>query len=196
MNRLTWISVSALSSIPEFKRPESLQPILTHLPAPQEPKQEEILEFADLLREEFPEDEAFAPVLKEQASESPQPEILISEAQPEPPNQTNDFHGSWFLRHLNTGVAIRLSDHSLMIGASPVCDYVIEFDPSISRRHVKITVKHGKVEVQDLGSTNQSYINYQPLEKPTFLEEEQILRLGFNQVFEVRFYEAEQEETL
>jgi len=46
----------------------------------------------------------------------------------------------------------------ISVGASPECSGIVISDPYISGRHFSITLKDGKVEVKDLGSTNGLYL--------------------------------------
>lgn len=90
----------------------------------------------------------------------------------------------WYLRHVNLGVALKISDTPFVIGSScKGCDYVISFDPNLSRRHASLVVKDGQVIVSDLMSTNQTFIDYTLITKPAPLYAGQILRLGVNQLF-------------
>ncbi|MCX7749556.1 MAG: FHA domain-containing protein [Clostridia bacterium] len=49
-------------------------------------------------------------------------------------------------------------DKDLTFGRSRKSDIVI-FDPFLSGRHVKITLNNGKCAIEDLGSTNGSFVN-------------------------------------
>ncbi len=100
-------------------------------------------------------------------------------------------HCPWFLRHLNTGIAMRLSTRPIIIGSSTRCDYVIEFDSNLSRRHLSIEVDDNRVYVEDLGSTNHSYIDNTLLSGRCELQEDQVLRLGGSQIFEIRYCEED-----
>ena len=93
-----------------------------------------------------------------------------------------------FLRHLNSGVMIRIGDHPLRIGTSSACDYIIEFDQSVSREHALARNADGHIYIEDLGSTNQTFINCFPIRKNTEMKPGQILRLGLYQVFQLVRY--------
>ena len=93
-----------------------------------------------------------------------------------------------FLRHLNSGVMIRIGDHPLRIGTSSACDYIIEFDQSVSREHALARNVDGHIYIEDLGSTNQTFINCFPIRKNTEMKPGQILRLGLYQVFQLVRY--------
>lgn len=58
------------------------------------------------------------------------------------------------------GVRFPLSKDRLVIGRGQDCDIQVDLD-SVSRNHASIIVKPGEVRVDDLGSTNGTYINEQ-----------------------------------
>lgn len=63
----------------------------------------------------------------------------------------------------------------IIVGASPECSGIVISDPYISGRHFSITLKDGKVEVKDLGSTNGLYLQ---LVEPVEFSERHILLAG------------------
>jgi len=67
-----------------------------------------------------------------------------------------------------------LSDE-MTIGSSPNCDLQLLGDVHISRQHAKLNVMGDKLVVQDMGSTNGSYLR---LRKPTLMTEGDELLLG------------------
>ena len=78
--------------------------------------------------------------------------------------------------------AIEIADRALVLGRSSSCDIPIA-DPTMSRRHVNIWLREGRVWVEDLGSGNGTWINDQRIAEPTALEAGDRLRLGQNVVF-------------
>jgi len=63
----------------------------------------------------------------------------------------------------------------IIVGASPECSGIVISDPYISGRHFSITLKDGKVEVKDLGSTNGLYLQ---LTEPVEFSKGHILLAG------------------
>lgn len=59
----------------------------------------------------------------------------------------------------------------LIIGRSPQCDWIIN-DSYISRMHAKISVVNDKVIIEDLGSTNGTFVNSKMIDKYIFTESE------------------------
>lgn len=72
---------------------------------------------------------------------------------------------------------IELSVGRSTIGRSRTCDVSID-DPSVSRRHVYLTVGSGKILLQDLESSNGSFVNEKRVYGQTELADGDTLRLG------------------
>lgn len=54
---------------------------------------------------------------------------------------------------------IRVYEGSQTVGRRPGNDHVIEGDPFVSGRHARITCSEGQVLIEDLGSTNGTFVN-------------------------------------
>lgn len=52
-------------------------------------------------------------------------------------------------------------DQPVTVGRAPVCDIAIQEEPTLSRCHVRLSPTPEGMLVQDLGSTNGTYINGQ-----------------------------------
>jgi pSer/pThr/pTyr-binding forkhead associated (FHA) protein len=52
---------------------------------------------------------------------------------------------------------------SIRIGRDSNNDLVISDDPLVSRRHAIIELIGGRYQIRDLGSTNQTYLNNEPV---------------------------------
>jgi pSer/pThr/pTyr-binding forkhead associated (FHA) protein len=88
-----------------------------------------------------------------------------------------------------TAYLLRLHDHRLagerfnleagefILGRSSSCDFVVH-DPSVSRRHAKITVREDSITVADLGSLNGTYLDEWQVQAVSEVAEGQILRFG------------------
>src|SRR3954470_21161154 len=77
------------------------------------------------------------------------------------------------------GQSIELADE-LVIGREDA-GLVID-DPEISRRHARVTPVDGGVMVEDLGSTNGTFVNGERASEPVTLKESGIIRLGTTEV--------------
>ena len=65
----------------------------------------------------------------------------------------------------------------IIIGRDPACDFPLD-DETISLRHSKISFHHKQWWVEDLGSTNGTYVNEAMIEEPLVLTSSDQLRLG------------------
>ena len=75
------------------------------------------------------------------------------------------------------GKRFPLDNDSMTIGRSPQTDICID-EPSVSRRHSKFSIKGENVSVEDLGSSNGTYVNDKRLEGSLDLNDQDMLRLG------------------
>jgi DNA-binding CsgD family transcriptional regulator len=69
-----------------------------------------------------------------------------------------------------------LRDAVSLLGRSDDCDIVIEA-PSVSRRHAQLAVRGSAVIVTDMGSTNGTFVDDQPVQRATALSGQR-LRFG------------------
>jgi len=72
------------------------------------------------------------------------------------------------------------SSDVIIIGRDPACDYTIQ-NETISSQHCKVSYHHQQWWVEDLDSTNGSYLNNAQIDAPVVLTDGDELRLG--QVF-------------
>lgn len=72
---------------------------------------------------------------------------------------------------------VELPEGELVVGRSRDCDLVIR-DASVSRAHTLISVVAGRVTVQDLGSSNGTLVNGDPVREETEVRAGDQLRLG------------------
>ncbi len=70
-----------------------------------------------------------------------------------------------------------LAEGKLTVGRSRDCDVSIQ-EPSISRKHVFLTVGSGKILLQDLGSSNGTFTNSRRVRGEAELRDGDVLRLG------------------
>ncbi len=77
----------------------------------------------------------------------------------------------------NPGSEIELSQDEFFIGRDPLVDLVIP-SPSVSRRHARIYRQDGRYRVQDLGSSNKTYVNEELLVSSRELKSGDIIQLG------------------
>jgi pSer/pThr/pTyr-binding forkhead associated (FHA) protein len=79
---------------------------------------------------------------------------------------------------LNPGEDYEVDSAQLTIGRGGQNDIAIGSDEFASARHARFEPRHDGVWVQDLGSTNGTYLNGARLERPRRLAEGDIVRIG------------------
>ena len=67
---------------------------------------------------------------------------------------------------------------SIDIGRDETCEIPIQVDRFISRRHARILVVAGECFLEDLGSTNGTFVKDTRLKKRVELDNEEIFRVG------------------
>jgi serine phosphatase RsbU (regulator of sigma subunit) len=87
----------------------------------------------------------------------------------------------------------RIPLHSLpvIIGRNPPADLILE-GPTVSRRHCRLELLDGKLQLGDLGSTNGTFVNGELLTRPVPLDDGAILGIG---VYRLRYHRRAQDET-
>jgi pSer/pThr/pTyr-binding forkhead associated (FHA) protein len=76
-------------------------------------------------------------------------------------------------------------DSVIDVGREPSLPLHLDEDTQVSRRHARISVQGGQVVVEDLGSTNGTYVNDQPISSPRTLNPGDKVRIGLT-VLELR----------
>ncbi len=67
-------------------------------------------------------------------------------------------------------------------------------DPEVSRRHAQITQSGSQYSINDLGSTNGTFVNEQRVEQPTLLQSGDSIRLG--DTINLRFFQEDPQATV
>jgi pSer/pThr/pTyr-binding forkhead associated (FHA) protein len=73
--------------------------------------------------------------------------------------------------------ALTFRGRALVIGRDPECDQVVDL-PFVSGRHARLTSSGGKIVLQDLGSSNGTYVNGQRVDQPVVVVPGDQIRLG------------------
>lgn len=74
-------------------------------------------------------------------------------------------------------LSFELTD-DMTIGRSDTCSVALEYDNFLSLAHARIFVKDNKLWIEDLGSTNGTYLNDRMLKAPAQLKRGDIIQLG------------------
>lgn len=83
-------------------------------------------------------------------------------------------------------IEVAIDKPRIAVGRQPGNDVVIPFR-SVSRQHCEFLVKPEGVHVRDIGSSNGSMVNGQPLQGEVLLKDRDQLQIG---EFRIRFYES------
>ncbi len=85
--------------------------------------------------------------------------------------------GGWIYRLKHGEQTLELTEGTLTVGRSRHCDLSIA-DPSISRKHVFFSIDGGRIRLQDLGSSNGTFVNDERVQGEAVLRDGDRLRLG------------------
>ena len=83
----------------------------------------------------------------------------------------------FFLKHLDAALEFSVSAPSSLIGRSSNCDFQIDKD-SLSREHARIAITKDGLTLEDLHSTNGTFVNERQIFEKTAIKPGDILRFG------------------
>jgi hypothetical protein len=72
---------------------------------------------------------------------------------------------------------VRVKSDALVIGRAPECELAID-DTYVSQQHARVFAKGGSWYVEDLGSTNGTFVNDQRLSSPAMVQAGDKIRIG------------------
>ncbi len=75
-----------------------------------------------------------------------------------------------------------LKDQVTVIGRAEDCNIAIT-DPRVSRRHLQISLIEGKAVIEDLGSTNGTFLNGERLERTAVLKNSDLIHISSDTLF-------------
>jgi hypothetical protein len=96
------------------------------------------------------------------------------------PSPTPDDQGHYLVAITGTqpGMRVEITSQPATVGRSADQTLVFAADSSLSRRHAQISFLNGSIVVEDLGSTNGTYVDGVRLEKSRSLNEGAIVKMG------------------
>jgi pSer/pThr/pTyr-binding forkhead associated (FHA) protein len=108
---------------------------------------------------------------------SGQPDAQELESPPPPPKRTKRPRGEPRVLVVTQGSQSGLSDGVIMIGRGADCQIILD-DDYVSTRHARVVSGENGIYVEDLGSTNGSYVNGQRITAPTTITMSDTVRIG------------------
>ena len=112
---------------------------------------------------------------------SGQPDAQELESPPPPPKRTKRPRGEPRVLVVTqggqAGQSAALADGVIMIGRGADCQIILD-DDYVSTRHARVVSGENGVYVEDLGSTNGSYVNGQRITAPTTITMSDTVRIG------------------
>jgi pSer/pThr/pTyr-binding forkhead associated (FHA) protein len=75
------------------------------------------------------------------------------------------------------GRSVALGEGEVVMGRSPYCSLVLDHE-TLSRVHASLRVVDGGVELSDLGSSNGTFVNGEPIKGPTRVGLDDEIHLG------------------
>ncbi|HEV2930475.1 MAG TPA: FHA domain-containing protein [Propionibacteriaceae bacterium] len=109
------------------------------------------------------------------------PEEQELESPPPPPKRTKRPRGEprvlVITQGSQTGQSAALADGVIMIGRGADCQIILD-DDYVSTRHARVVSGENGIYVEDMGSTNGSYVNGQRITAPTTITMSDTVRIG------------------
>lgn len=113
------------------------------------------------------------------ASDQPQPQEL--ETPPPPPKKAKRQRGQprvfMITQGSQAGLSADLASGVIMIGRGADCQLILD-DDYVSTRHARVVGSPSGIYVEDLGSTNGTYVNGQRITAPTTITLADTVRIG------------------
>jgi pSer/pThr/pTyr-binding forkhead associated (FHA) protein len=113
------------------------------------------------------------------ASDQPQPQELESPPAPSRKGRRQRGEPRVFMisQGNQAGLSAELAGGVIMIGRGPDCQLILD-DDYVSTRHARVVSTPNGIYVEDLGSTNGTYVNGQRITAPTTITLADTVRIG------------------
>jgi pSer/pThr/pTyr-binding forkhead associated (FHA) protein len=112
---------------------------------------------------------------------SSDPEAQELESPPPPPKKTKRPRGEprvlVVTQGSQTGQSAALAEGVILIGRGADCQIILD-DDYVSTRHARVVSGENGIYLEDLGSTNGSYVNGQRITAPTTITMSDTVRIG------------------
>jgi pSer/pThr/pTyr-binding forkhead associated (FHA) protein len=112
---------------------------------------------------------------------SSDPQAQELESPPPPPKRTKRPRGEprvlVVTQGSQTGQSAALADGVILIGRGTDCQIILD-DDYVSTRHARVVSGENGIYLEDLGSTNGSYVNGQRITAPTTITMSDTIRIG------------------
>jgi len=122
------------------------------------------------------------------------PSLLRNEAPRELPVPPEPAHHLLLPGRAGAPRSIGIAARPLVVGRLPSCDLPLT-GPEVSRRHCSFELVEGLVVLTDLGSTNGTFVDGQPIQKPAILRDGAVIRIGTHTLRYTRTTRIDEEPT-
>ncbi len=77
----------------------------------------------------------------------------------------------------DTGRQLEFNRPTIRLGRDIACDFCLD-DPTVSTQHARLSFHHNQWWLEDMGSTNGTFLNEEPVTSPVVVTQGDLLRCG------------------
>jgi len=89
-----------------------------------------------------------------------------------------------YVKRLSTGEEAPVDKDEFVIGKSAEADFVVKFNPTVSRKHAKIHTRQDGYWLEDMGSSNHMFVAGRQIAEPVKLTDGMRFTLSLDEEFE------------